>query len=87
MIFTNLFGRWLCRMFRRPSIGRRLVAHWPKENVYVIVEVSSVKFNTFTARFVGGEPDAVNPGAYGQCDNDVEYDMRTRRPVGRPDRF
>ena len=77
----NWLGYWLCRLFMRPAIGRRIVSHWPREDVYVAVEVSSVKFMTFTARFVGGEPDSVDPSAYGQCDNDIEYEMRTRSPV------
>ena len=81
MFTCSWIGYWL---FRGIGIGRRIVSYWPKENKYIAVEVSSIKFRTFTARFEGKEPDCVDPWLYGQLDNDVEYDRRTRTPVDRP---
>ena len=83
MITANWIGYWFCRLFRGIRIGKTVVVHWPDEDVYAAVEVSSVKFRTFTARFVGGEPDSLDPWTYGQLDNDIEYDIRTLRPVRR----
>lgn len=84
MLMCNWMGYWLCRLFAGIGVGRRIVSYWPKEGRYVVVEVSSVKFMTFTAKFPDGEPDFVDPWSYGQLDNDVEYDRRTRTPVYKP---
>ena len=84
MFSANWIGYWISRLFLGISIGRPVVVRWPDEGVYALVEVSSVKFMTFTARFVGGEPDSVDPWAYGQMDNDIEYDRRTLMPVRKP---
>ncbi len=48
------------------------------------LNVSGIKYRTFTARWDDDEPDEVDMRAdYGQLDNDVEFYTKSRTPVDR----
>jgi len=68
------------------EIGEKVMVYYPKEDEYVVVEVSSVKAKTFSAKFPHGEPSCIDTWKYGQqFDNDIYYDIKARTPIDRTD--
>ena len=66
------------------EIGEKVMVHYPKEDEYVVVEISSVMHRTFSAKFPHGEPSCIDTDSYGQSnDNDIYYDIKTRTPIDR----
>jgi hypothetical protein len=78
----------LKKAFGTISVGKRVLVHYPIEDEYVEVEVSSIMFNSFYAKFIDDkEPSSIDTWKYGQCfDNDILYDMKTYQPIDMHDR-
>ena len=81
-LFKKLIARTLLRLFR-VRYGNLLYVWFPVEGRFIVMTVSFVKQSTFSAKFVlDADADAVDlERNYGQSNNDVVIDRRTREPV------
>ena len=62
--------------------GAIIWAYFPELKKHYKVIVSSVKMNTFAAKFPDEEPDDLDCWKlYGQMDNDIIYSLETKTPV------
>ncbi len=80
--FNKLIARTLLRLFP-VKYGELLYVWFPVENVYIMMMVSFVKKDSFSAKFVlDADANKVDlEENYGQSNNDVVVNRKTRTPV------